>query len=395
MTKLAQINTVCNESTGGIMRKIQEIANYNKYETISFYGRRKGYSDLKCEKFGSFFSFWLHVIFNTIFDNQGHMSYFKTKKLVKRLREEKPDIIHLHNLHGYYLHIPTLIKYLKKEFHGQVYWTFHDCFPITGHCAHFILARCNKYQTQCKNCPNKKVYPISLIKDNSYNNYIEKKKLFNEIPNLNIIVPSFWLKDKVEKSFMKDYPIHVIPNGIDLSVFKYNKESNFRKKYNLENKKLLLGVASNWSDSKGLNEFIELTKILPNNYQLILVGLSKRQVKKYSNISNLTTIEKTKNKQELVDIYSTVDLFINLSKEETFSLVTLESLACNTPVIIYKNTPMEEFVNESNSVIISEKLDLEDIEKGLILKHKQYDYIKKYDIKVFQKNIIDLYNKRR
>ena len=170
--KLIQINTVCNASTGNIMRQIQLAAEKEGYNTISFYGRRKGYSDLRCERFGSLFGFWSHVIWTTITDRQGLGSYFITKKMVRRLREENPDIIHMHNLHGYYLNYPVLFKYLRNEFKGRIVWTFHDCWPITGHCPHFVIARCDKWKSKCEKCPNKAVYPISWFMDASEYNYM-------------------------------------------------------------------------------------------------------------------------------------------------------------------------------------------------------------------------------
>ena len=165
--KLVQINTVCNGSTGKIMGDIQRVANQEGFETISFYGRRKGYKDLKCEKIGGFFSFWYHVFLTTVFDMHGHGSYFKTKKLVKRIKQENPDIIHLHNIHGYYINYKVLFDYLKNEYQGKIFWTLHDCLPLTGHCAYFTSVNCDRWKTECHDCPKKKSYPTSLFKDRS------------------------------------------------------------------------------------------------------------------------------------------------------------------------------------------------------------------------------------
>ena len=217
--KLIQINTVCNGSTGNIMRQIQIAAMEKGYETISFYGRRKGYADLPCERFGSFWGFWSHVIWNTTTDKQGLFSYIATKKMVKRLREECPDIIHLHNLHGYYLNYPVLFNYLREEFKGRIIWTFHDCWPITGHCPHFVIAQCDKWKTKCGKCPNKGNYPISWFMDSSKSNYELKKKMFSGFENMTIVCPSKWMQDIVKKSFLKDTKNVVVSNGIDLDVF--------------------------------------------------------------------------------------------------------------------------------------------------------------------------------
>lgn len=392
--KLVQINTVCNGSTGKIMGDIQRAANKCGFETISFYGRRKGYKDLKCEKIGGFFSFWYHVFLTTVFDMQGHGSYFKTKKLVKRIKEENPDIIHLHNIHGYYINYKVLFKYLKNEYKGKLFWTFHDCIPFTGHCSHFVLANCNKWEKQCYKCPNKKKYPTSLFLDRSYKNYLEKKELFTNLNNLTIITPSDWLNKLVKKSFLKDYKVVTINNGIDLNLFKPTIDNKIKDKYNIpENRKILLGVASVWTKEKGFNDFIQLSNIINDEFIIVLIGLNKNQIRKLKKYKNIIGIERTENQLELVKLYSIADVFFNPSKEETFSLVTLEAIACGTPVIVYDNTPMVEFVNNENGLIIDADLEVGDIYK-LITNHKhKVININKYEKKIFQKNIIDLYRK--
>lgn len=389
MPKLIQINTVCNGSTGKIMGNIQRMADTMGFETISFYGRRKGYSDLRCEKIGGFFSFWFHVFLTTVFDMHGHGSYFKTKKLVKRLKEENADIIHLHNIHGYYLNYNVLFKYLSSEYTGKIYWTFHDCIPFTGHCSHFVLANCDRWKKQCNKCPNKKKYPVSLFKDRSYKNYIEKKELFTSLKNLTIITPSVWLANLVKKSYFKDYDIVTINNGIDLNIFKPTIDKNIKIKYNIPmNKKIVLGVASVWTNEKGLNDFIKLSKSIDDEYIILLVGLNRRQIQKLKKYKNIVGIQRTENQLELVKIYSLADIYFNPSKEETFSLTTLEALACNTPVIVYDNTPMVEFV--SKKYIISCEKDI--INKiNEIVSDSQIIIDSKYDSNNASRRIIDIY----
>ena len=201
--KVVQINTVCNTSTGRIMGDIQREAKKRGYETVSFVGRRKPFMDLRCVKFGNAFSFGIHVVLNTLFDCQGYGSWLMTRQLIRKLREEKPDIIHLHNLHGYYLYLPLLFRYLREEYTGKVFWTFHDCWPFTGHCAYFTMAGCKKWEIGCHHCPNKKEYPISLLLDLSDLNYRAKKKMFCGMRNLTILVPSKWMEGLVKKSFFR------------------------------------------------------------------------------------------------------------------------------------------------------------------------------------------------
>lgn len=352
MKKLIQINTVCNGSTGRIMYQIQKAAQNQGYTTLSIYGRRSGYSDVDCAKYGNVFSFWHHVALTTLFDAHGFGSYIYTKKIVKRLRIEQPDIIHLHNVHGYYLHLPTLFHYFKTEYTGKLVWTLHDCWPLTGHCPHFTIAQCDKWKQECNNCPNKKYYPISLGLDSSRRNFKYKKKLFTEIDNLTLTCPSFWLKNIVEHSFMRDTKCVVVPNGIDLNVFYPRKEDTVIPKYNIPyNKKIILGVASIWDPRKGLNDFIQLAQVLSPDYVIVLVGLSQKQILQLPN--NIIGIPRTESTDELAQLYTKAAIFINPSKEESFSLVTVEAMACGTPVIAMDTSAPRELVNEKNGVLLS------------------------------------------
>ena len=301
--KLIQINTVCNTSTGKIMLAIQKRAEEAGYVTLSCVGRRKICQSMPCKKYGGFFSFWSHVAINTVFDRQGYGSYFATRRMIGRLREEDPDVIHLHNLHGYYLYLPLLLRYLSNEFRGEIFWTFHDCWPFTGHCAYFTAAQCRKWKEQCFRCPNKTQYPVSLFLDASSKNYQAKKELFGELKNLTILVPSEWMKSLVLQSFMKNHPVVVVNNGINLDMFCYTFDESVLQKYDISReKKVLLGVASVWDRRKGLEDFLELAKSISEEYQIVLVGLSKRQIRKLP--SGIVGVQRTDNVKELAAIYS-------------------------------------------------------------------------------------------
>lgn len=391
--KLVGINTVCNGSTGKIMGDIQRTANKEGFETISFYGRRKGYNDLKCEKIGGFFSFWYHVFLTTVFDMQGHGSYFKTKELVKRLKEENPDIIHLHNIHGYYINYKVLFKYLKNEYKGKLFWTFHDCLPFTGHCAYFTLENCNKWKTQCRKCPNKKKYPVSLFMDRSYKNYLEKKELFTNLNNLTIITPSDWLNKLVKQSFLKDYEVITINNGINLDLFKEDKDLSILEKYNIPNKKIILGVANVWEERKGLNDFIDLSKQISDEYIIVLVGLSNKQINKLSKYKNIVGIERTENQQELVKLYSCSHVLVNPTYEDNYPTVNLEAIACNTPVITYPTGGCIEQVTKETGIISNKNNLLDDINKIKDLDFNNKELLNKIDKEIKNKEIIKLYRK--
>lgn len=394
--KLIQINTVCNGSTGNIMRQIQVAAMQEGYETISFYGRRIGYFDLPCEKFGSFFGFWSHVVWTTITDRQGLASYFVTRKMVNRLRKENPDIIHMHNLHGYYLNYPVLFKYLREEFRGKIVWTFHDCWPLTGHCPYFTIKKCDKWKSQCYKCPNKGNYPISWFLDSSKYNYQLKKELFSDFDNMTIITPSVWLKDIVKQSFFKDVKTVVVSNGIDLNTFYPRMTFEYIEKYKIsENKKMILGVASIWEERKGLGTFINLARELQEDYVIVLVGLNKRQVKQM--LPNMVGIERTENQHELAELYSRADVFLNPSEEESFSLVTIEAMACGTPVIALDSSAVKELVNENNGIVLHDP-DIKDYIKAIsICENKKQnakdinESVQKYSSKNMTEAMLELY----
>lgn len=394
--KLAQINTVCNGSTGNIMHAIQQRAQVEGYDTVSYVGRRKIYKDLACKKYGNFFSFCFHVLIASVFDKQGYGSYFETKKLIKQLKIEQPDIIHLHNLHGYYLNSTLLFKYLLEEYTGNVVWTFHDCWPFTGHCAYYTAAKCIKWKQKCEKCPNKYEYPVSLLRDNSENNYLNKQRMFSSLKKLNIIVPSQWMKQQVNESFFKKYPIHVVNNGIDLEKFNYRICPKVYDKYHIDdNKKILLGVASVWDKRKGLDDFVELSKYLSNEYQIVLIGLNELQIMRLP--KKIIGIKRTYDQSELIAFYSRASIFINPSTEETFSLVTVEAQACGTPVIVLDTSAVGELVNENNGVILHNHtvLDyiqaIEQIEKKELTRRQVRKTALKYNNSKMLDEIMEIY----
>lgn len=349
--KLVQINVVCNGSTGRIMNQIQEETQNQGWEAYSFYGRGNPSND-KCIKIGSKFDVLFHVLITRLFDKHGHGSKRATRKLVKQIEEINPDVIQLHNIHGYYIHLKTLFNYLKKC-NKKIVWTLHDCWAFTGHCSHFTYPKCDKWEKGCKKCIRKKDYPKSLIFDSSKNEYLFKKELFTNIKNLTIVTPSNWLADLVKKSFLKEYEVEVINNGIDLDVFKPTDTIEIRKKYNIpEGKKILLGVSSVWNISKGLNEFYELAKIINKDYIILLVGLNKKQIINLPN--NIIGIERTENLEELANFYTNAYVFINPTLEDTFPTTNLEALACGTPVITYNTGGSPESIINKCGVVIKE-----------------------------------------
>ena len=358
---LVEINTVVNNSTGRIMHDIQREADISGMETLAIVGRRHVYTDVPCVKFGNALSFWIHVIWTTLTDRHGLeplLSVIYTRKMVRRIREANPDIIHLHNIHGYYLHYPTLMKYLAYEYKGKIIWTFHDLWPITGHCPHYVAIDCRKWMTGCNHCPNKKRYPVSLGLDGSRKNYEIKQKLFTSLSNLTITVPSEWMASQVKQSFMGKYPVEVIHNGIDTEVFDYNRlavdsyteSSRCVGKTSWSDKKILLSVASIWDERKGLKDLVALSDKLSDDYVMVIVGLSKHQISRLP--KGVIGITRTENIEELVSLYSRAHIFINPSLEESFSLVTVEALSCGCPCIVLDTSAVAELVNDDNGVVL-------------------------------------------
>ncbi|MBO4694232.1 MAG: glycosyltransferase [Clostridia bacterium] len=333
------------------MGDIQRRANIEGFDTLSIYARGEGYKNLRCVKVGGFFSFWFHVALTTVFDKQGHGSYFKTKKIVDILRREKPDIIHLHNIHGYYLNYPLLFRYLKDEFKGKIVWTFHDCWPFTGHCAHFTVAACDRWQEICYNCPNKTKYPVSLIFDSSNSEYKNKKEYFTGLNDLTITTPSYWLKELVCKSFMGKYEVKVVNNWINSDVFKPTFDDEVLKKYSIPNdKRIILGVANVWDERKGLRVFKEIANRISDDYSVVCVGLSSKQINALPD--NVIGVLRTDNQRELAVLYSNAAVYINPSKEETFSLTVLEAISCSTPVIGFDTSAVKELINDDNGLLL-------------------------------------------
>lgn len=352
MKKLFQINSVVNSgSTGRIAEEIGQTAIAAGWESYIAYARNERPSQSELIKIGSDWDIRMHGLQTRLFDRHGLGSKSATLELVEKIEKIKPDIIHLHNIHGYYINVETLFKYLQNT-KIPVVWTFHDCWPMTGHCSYFSFVGCEKWKTQCYECPQKKEYPASWLIDRSEKNFNLKKKLFTSLPNLTLVPVSKWLAGILEESFMKDFPIKVINNGINKEVFKPSADSDFRVKHRLVNKFILLGVASIWSPRKGLKDFIALSKLLDSDYQIVLIGLTKKQIEQLPD--NILGIERTESVEELAEIYAASDVYVNPTYEDNFPTTNLESLACGTPVITYKTGGSPEAIDYSSGIVVEQ-----------------------------------------
>ena len=338
------INSVAGfGSTGRIVAELAREKLAQGHTCLIAYGRDKaGCDDLETLRIGTDLDFKLHGVLNRVLDDHGFHSKAATKAFLEKVKEYDPDVIWLHNIHGYYLHIGLLFDYLRTC-GKRILWTLHDCWAFTGHCAYFDFVRCDRWKTGCHACPQKQEYPASKVLDGSRRNWEKKRALFTGIPNVTLIVPSQWLAGRVKQSFLKDYPVEVVNNRIDRDVFKPTP-SDFRQKHSLEGKTVLLGVASVWERRKGLDDLIALHKMLDDRFAMVIVGLTPEQAKAVP--EGILCLPRTNSMAELVEIYSAADLYLNPSVEETFGMTAMEALACGTLPIVYQDTACEEIVDQ-------------------------------------------------
>jgi putative colanic acid biosynthesis glycosyltransferase len=362
MAKILQINSVINYgSTGHIAEEIGELVINSGWVSHIAHGRNKASSLSNSIQIGTNWDVKIHAIQTRLFDSHGLGSKQPTKKLIKKIKKINPDIIHLHNLHGYYLSYKILFEFLNTK-DIPIIWTFHDCWPITGHCSNFDFVGCAKWKSECHNCPQKKEYPASFFIDRSKENYHLKKELFNSVRSLTIVTVSKWLRGVVENSFMNKYPINVINNGVDIIKFKQVRNSKFKTNLNIEGKFLILGVASIWAPRKGFDDFMNLSKFINKDSVIILVGVDEEKIKRLP--SNVIGISRTESIEKLVEVYSNADVYLNLSVEETFGLTAVEAMSCGTPAIVYNATACPEVITPETGFVV-EKGDTQGLLKAI------------------------------
>ena len=343
--KLLQINVSANwGSHGKIAEGIGEIAISNGWESYIAFGRFANASQSKLIKIGNEWDHRLHGLATRLFDRHGLASAKATTELVKSIEKINPDIIHLHNVHGYYLNYPVLFKYLSQS--GiPVVWTLHDCWAYTGHCPYPIFAGCSRWMSHCvPPCPLRKSFLKSWIVDNCRKNFDIKKQCFNSIENLYIVTVSKWLEIEVKKSFLRNKNIRCIYNGVDISIFKPTEYGMLLMKHKIKKtEKVVLGVASIWEERKGLYYFYRLRQLLPSTIRIILIGLSAKQIENLP--SGIDGVSRTDSQQELAAYYSMADVYVNPSQAETFGMTTAEAMACGTPAIVYDVTASPELID--------------------------------------------------
>ncbi|MFR2335285.1 MAG: glycosyltransferase [Waltera sp.] len=341
--KVYQINVVCGcGSTGRIAVDLSRIIKEAGAESRIAYGRGKAPKGIDSIRISNKLDLYHHVVMTRLTDKHGLYSYMATKKLIKDILKYDPDIIHLHNIHGYYINYEILFDFFKK-YKRPVVWTLHDCWSFTGHCAHYDSINCKQWKQECRKCPNLNAYPKTFKKGNVYSNFMRKQKAFSQFDMLTLVTPSGWLKKQLEDSFLKGKKCVVIPNGIDLNVFTPQINNNIREKAHLrEEQKLILGVASVWTINKGYDDFLKLRRLLDDEYVFCMVGLNNKQIKNLP--KGIIGVKKTDSLQELAAYYSAADVFLNLTYEDTFPTTNIEALACGTPVLTYDTGGSTEII---------------------------------------------------
>ena len=381
--KILFLNAIPYGSTGKIVDGISDVAKKEGHTTLTYLSWTKKYrkSDRDDVIVGSFFGKLSHIIRGRLTGKNGLYSKRDTKRLLKVLDSYKPDVINLHILHCWCINLPMLFDYIKRN-NIKVVWTFHDCWAFTGQCPHFIMAGCDKWKTGCYECPQYKEYPMAYV-DKTEKMYKLKKEWFTGVNDMTIVTPSLWLADLVKESFLKEYSTKVINNGIDLNIFKPTV-GDFKEKYSLDGKKIVLGVAFDWGKRKGLDVFLELAKRLPNDYQIVLVGTNDEIDKTLP--ENIISIHRTQSQRELAEIYSASDVFVNATREDTFPTVNMEAIACGAPIVTFKTGGSPEIIDSSCGIVVDVN-DIDAMEREIIRVCKEQPYTredileraKKYD----------------
>lgn len=389
--KVLFVNSVCDYgSTGKIVRDLANGLKKEGHEVLICYGRHQAKEDTDTFYIGDKLTTYSHVFMTRVFNRHGLHSNRATQKLIEKIETFNPDVIHLHNLHGYYLNVEMLFEALKT-FKGKIYWTFHDCWPISGSSAYFDYHGCKTWDEGCVECNSTRDYPEALVFKRQKKNFLWKKKAFSGLDNLTLVTPSYWLKELLAKSFLAQYPCEVIHNGINTNLFKPTYDAELTKKY--ENKLVLLGVASIWEQRKGLNDFIKLSTMISDNYKIVLVGLTEEQKKSLP--TAIDGVLRTDSAEQLAAYYTLSHRFINPTYEDNYPTTNIEALCCHTPVIAYDTGGNKEVSIKPFMTIVPQG-DLEAIVHELNSnKNISFDHLDSlsHDSHTFVSNTLKLYQR--
>lgn len=358
MKKLLQINPVIrmSTSTGRIMQEIGDLAMQHGWESYIAYSKgRDGVKPCtsKLLPVGDKWSVAWHGVMTRLFDRHGLASVGATKNFIQQIADIQPDIIHIHNIHGYFLDYKIFFDYLS-HCNTPVVWTVHDCWLYTGHCYYYSYIRCDRWKTGCGNCPQQRKFPASWGVDRSAQNFLDKKAAFTSIPAdcLTIVPVSEWIRGEMQSSFLKDCRFQVIHNGIDLNVFDIYDTEAVKAKYGLQGKRILLGVASIWSREKGWDDFMELAKLLNEKEVIVLVGVKPEEIKRLP--AKVKGIARTENVRQLAELYAAAEAFVNPTWQDNYPTVNLEAIACGTPVVTYRTGGSIEVITADTGFVVEQ-----------------------------------------
>lgn len=358
--KVVRISAEVNRgSIGRTAEQLGELVQEQGWDSYIAYGRKQGISKSRTIRIGNRMSIYWHVFISRFFDMHGLGSYFATKKFIKELDAIAPQIVHLHNLHGYYVNYYILFKYLKNK-NIPVVWTHHDCWAFTGHCGFYSSVGCEKWKNKCEKCPLSKEYPASKFFDISSFQFKKKKELFTSLDKLYNVGVSKWMVNQLKESFFKDTHILQINNGIDTDLFRPSPEGaqQVREKYNLGDKTVLIAVAVSWTERKGLGDYLKLRKLISDDYLIVLVGTPRALIETLP--PGITGIPRTDNIEELCYLYSASSIVMNLADAESFGKTTPEGLSCGIPSIVYNCTASPELVDDKTGIVV-EKGNIEGV----------------------------------
>ena len=372
--KVLQINAVSEiSSTGRICSELSDYLNNKGHEGYIAYSAGMPYH--KGYKIGSKFDAKMHGLWSRVFGTQAYFSKSATRKLLPYISELKPDVVHLHNLHGNYINLKLLLNYLATNNIPTVI-TLHDCWFYTGKCTHYTVDNCYKWQTGCGGCPRLKNDNPSWFFDHTRQMQIDKKEWISAIPRLAVVGVSDWITNEARKSFLSSSAkiITRIYNWIDQDTFKPTKSEVTREKLGLKDKYVILGVASGWSNAKGLDKFIELAGMLTPEMKIVLVGKISNDILLSENIIH---IPETHDVTELAQYYSMADVYVHLSPEETFGKTIAEALSCGTPAIVLNSTACPEIVDSSCGLVLTGNQPNKVLEAVMKIKENEKKYYSK------------------
>lgn len=351
--KILQINSHYNQ--GGAARIVacihRQLLDEGQQSYVA-YGRGKISQEQNVYRFNTIPEIYFSALFSRISGLNGWSNRIATRRLLRHIEQIQPDVIHMHALHGYFLNFPMLFDYINKK-NIPCVWTFHDCHAFVGNCGYFF--DCSKWTQGCGSCPNIKGYPTSQFFDLTEFMWKHKKELFTQGENKVIVTPSDWLTEQAKRSYFAKYTCMTVRNGIDaVNTFYPRNRAQCREKYGYtKDEKLVLGIAVGYSDPrKGAKYIIEMAKQLEKEIKVILVGWETKNNSMLEGTTNVIPLPATSSTDELAEYYSMADVFVLPSLAENYATVSLEAMACGTPVVGFDAGGIPEQLQDGKGIVV-------------------------------------------